>query len=413
MRVITGCSLLNKLVVTDASDRLWSIHQPGRILTRFFHTTVYSSIRDPIVPNISDDPGDDIEIYSDNELQILITRDPNRYLEDAIYKPHALIYMAFHGKLVDPLPPNFDELLLVEIEEIKKGCVDAERDRFGLASLVIRCNIDFEADVPRSLRDDKRILREGKDWLFCDLDHLKIPEIVRKKFDSFCSSPVISLMACLGLEIRLQNKKVGNYFLDTDGKKIYRAPKAMPWKSEWPLRHDSFDHCMKDDYATLMRRLLGDHGLAPALRQFEKSLLENDALMAFLFAWQALEILVNKTYAQTYQQKFDIESAEAWTRLKEQSPAAHEYIDVQSEQRKNRSGNWSPPLVFRFVVFWSCLDAEPMGDAFSEFKKWKQIRDHFLHGEAVDEASLPTEDVQRFFMKMLQCHLQSISSGSH
>ncbi len=166
---------------------------------RFCHTTVYSSIRDPIVPNTSDDPGDDIEIYSDNELQVLITRDPNRYLEDAVYKPLALICMAFHGKLADPLPSNFDELLLVEIEEIKKKVVDAERDRFGLASLVIRCNIDFEADIPRSLRADKQILREGKDWLFCDLDHLKIPEIVRKKFDSIHSSPVISLMACLGL----------------------------------------------------------------------------------------------------------------------------------------------------------------------------------------------------------------------
>ena len=60
----------------------------------------------------------------------------------------------------------------------------------------------------------------------------------------------------------------------------------------------------------------------------------------------------------------------------------------------------------KFAVLSVYLDDTAAQDEVRTFRELKGVRDRLSHGEEVEEAALPTRDVQRLFDKYLRNHLR-------
>lgn len=123
---------------------------------------------------------------------------------------------------------------------------------------------------------------------------------------------------------------------------------------------------------------------------------ENDALRRFLFSWSALEILINKVFSE-YEKLF-IQN------LLGTDPINHtqRYFDRIRDVMKGKYR-----IMDKFIVIAACIGKDSVETNIEEFGKIKNIRDTLLHGEIMDEKSLPVAETVRLLWKYMRYHLDA------
>jgi len=137
--------------------------------------------------------------------------------------------------------------------------------------------------------------------------------------------------------------------------------------------------------------------LQSVLRLFTQSLeISQDKFRAFLFAWVAIEIFVNKIFA-SYEDKFisDVKN--------HSSKGVNKFLDrVKSVMRDKYR------LADKFTLIASFLSDNIERDV-NSFNEIKKQRDNIFHGQMFDEETLPVEEVRRLISVYVKKHLDLMS----
>jgi hypothetical protein len=124
---------------------------------------------------------------------------------------------------------------------------------------------------------------------------------------------------------------------------------------------------------------------------------DTDKLRRFISGWSALEILVNKVFSE-YEKLF-IQN------LIGTAPTGHtqRYFDriryvMQDKYR----------ITDKFVIVVACLgENESTESDIDDFESIKEKRDSLLHGNLIDESSLPINETIRLLKKYLSRHIDT------
>jgi len=141
--------------------------------------------------------------------------------------------------------------------------------------------------------------------------------------------------------------------------------------------------------------LMGGESLASVNRLLVQAICsENDRLRRFIFAWSALEILVNKVFPEYENRLFT-----SVQRDKELASPMERYFRRIRGVMKDK---YSIADKFSLIAAWLGDDAcETDMDVFISVKK---KRDVLFHGEALDEDSLPIPETIGLLKKYLRLH---------
>jgi hypothetical protein len=121
---------------------------------------------------------------------------------------------------------------------------------------------------------------------------------------------------------------------------------------------------------------------------------EDDALRSFLFAWNALEIFINKIFG-FYELKFFEE-----LNVGNYPNARRNYFERIRTVMKDK---YKLADKFTLVAFMLC--SEGVDQDSEKFKKINKERNNLSHGQDVVETALPVEATQKMVRKYLQLHL--------
>jgi hypothetical protein len=120
---------------------------------------------------------------------------------------------------------------------------------------------------------------------------------------------------------------------------------------------------------------------------------DNDELRRFIFGWSALEILINKVFSE-YEKQFV-------QNLLGAHPANHtlRYFD---RVREVMEGKYR--MVDKFIIVAACIGNNGFETDIQNFIKIKKIRDTLLHGEVINEKSLPISETVGLLQKYILRH---------
>lgn len=142
-------------------------------------------------------------------------------------------------------------------------------------------------------------------------------------------------------------------------------------------------------------RLAPDAGVERVVRLLNDSLVyDQDPLRRFLSAWMSLEVFVNTNFAG-YEARF-------WSALSEGlvPPLRERYLKrIQAVMGDKYR------LTDKFVVISAELDPSEADADITTFERAKRLRDGFSHGDIIDEADLPLDDVQDLIRRLLRLHI--------
>lgn len=327
-------------------------------------------------------PATDEEIFADSagSIRAVLTSDPAR-LCDGLDKAAAIATMLLTGLLGEKEPGTVDERLARQVQRLREERVK----KFGAGVfLLFEANGETAPITPDTQRDCGNFVLA--------LDGLPKGD-VRDRHEPLARK----MLAAIGLGFTdvAGFEKVADalVFLEADGKPIYgfnfEAGRATLLVSRRPS--------VEDLAATrqLASRIDKDTSLDRVIRLLNESLEPNRAqLRRFLSAWMALEVFVNKNFG-AYQTRF-------WDGL---SAAVSQPIRERYLKRiHDVMGDKYTPLD-KFVVISSELDPSGADGDIAMFRRGKDLRDAFSHGEAIDENALPVAEMQGLVRKLLRLHL--------
>lgn len=325
----------------------------------------------------------DITLYEDLDagLRVLLTSNAIPHLA-LLNRQIALGWMMFRGMIGVPIAPDFPELLAVETEKVNQQ----RRDSIGGDPVVvIQVESDEEAAVPLDAR-------EILDFIVC------VDAFDKKALKSNVSDQVGAVLTAirLGLAESLEFRRVvdGSYLTADDGRVVH----SLSWEISGGGAYISqrLSGLQRARVALDISLTLKAGSLERVLRLYAQALdTSTDNYRAFIFAWTALEILINKLFP-TYQRLLADE-----LRAVNESPGLHAYLDRVTAVMGDKL-----TLADKFAVLTVYLDDASIEDEVHAFRKLKRVRNQMLHGEDVEEVMLPTRDVQCLFDKYLRNHLR-------
>ena len=145
-------------------------------------------------------------------------------------------------------------------------------------------------------------------------------------------------------------------------------------------------------------KLMGDPSLSQTYRLYVQSISsDKDELRRFMFGWAGLEMLINKVFSN-YEKKFiqNLLGAE---------PAHHtqKYFERIRDVMKGKYR-----LGDKFVVMAACIGSGSVDIDIQNFNKIKETRDALMHGDILDEKSLPISETVALLKKYLRQHINAI-----
>jgi len=124
--------------------------------------------------------------------------------------------------------------------------------------------------------------------------------------------------------------------------------------------------------------------------------IENDELRRFMFGWSGLEILINKIFS-TYEKRFV-------QNLLGANPAAptQKYFETIHDVMKGKYR-----LMDKFVVVAACIGDASVETDIESFGRIKKTRDGLMHGDTLEEKSLPISETVALLKKYLRQHVDA------
>lgn len=325
----------------------------------------------------------DLVLLDDREkgIRVLLTADSNPHLH-RLNRHMALLSMMLRGMIGDPLAGDFPELLVGETEKVEHQ----RRDSIGTDPvIVVEISGPVEAQIPANAR-------AIQDFILCFDAFDK--KALKTRLQSAVSAVLTALRIGTGEPLEFRQLTDGSYLVANDGKVVHSASFEAGNVGVYVSRR-----LTKEQQTQVTRDMslaLEAGTLERVMRLHAQSLNKaTDNYRAFVAAWSALEILIAKLFP-TYQRLLAAE-----LRAVKQSPGLHAYLDrvaaVMGDKYK---------LADKFGVLSVYLDDAQADDEVPIFRDLKGVRDRLSHGEDVEEAALPTKEVQRLFDKYLRNHLR-------
>ena len=325
----------------------------------------------------------DTTLFSDQAkgIRVLLTAEATPHLR-LLNRHLALLSMMLRAMIGNPLAGDFPEVLLAETAKVERQ----RRDAMGSDPVVIvEISGDVEAQIPATAR-------EIQDFILCFDAFDK--KALKGRLQSEVSAVLTALRIGTGEHLEFRHVCDGSYLVSDDGRIVHSASAEAGNLGMYVSRRLTPEQLAH--VATDIPLALQAGALERVMRLHAQSLNKaTDNYRAFVAAWSALEILVAKLFT-TYQRLLAAE-----LRSVNQSPGLHAYLDRVAAVMGDKYN-----LADKFAVLSVYLDDARAADEVRIFRDLKGVRDRLSHGEEVDEATLPTKDVQRLFDKYLRNHLR-------
>ena len=294
----------------------------------------------------------------------------------------ALLSMMLRAMVGNPLAADFPEALAAETEKVARQ----RSDSISSDPVVI---VEFAGEVEAAIPHNARAIQ---DFIVCFDAFDK--KALKARLASQVSAVLTALRIGTGNPLEFRQISDGSYLTTEDGRVVHSAS-AEAGRLGMYVSHRLSEE-QKQRIQADIPLALGAGSLERVLRLHAQSLGKaTDNYRAFLAAWSALEILVAKLFS-TYHQLLATD-----LRTLRPSPGLHAYLDRVAAVMTDKYN-----LADKFAVLSVYLDDTAAQDEVRIFRELKGVRDRLSHGEEVDEAALPTRDVQRLFDKYLRNHLR-------
>lgn len=310
----------------------------------------------------------------------LLTGDADRHCaivdRDQAYR--ALLMSAIFGP---PEEGDFRAKLSTRITRIEE-----ERRKHGTGAFLV-----FDADGEIEVRPMELVGDYGE-FAFCDYALDK--EAIRERHKPAIAGVLTTLS--LRPDIYPNVRKITDaVYLVADGEKTIHVSTLSSSATGHAARA-----VLDDDVrfvAEHAARLVEDPELTRVTRLLTQSLGQHaDNLRAFLFAWTALEIFVNKAF-KVYEQRW----LSRFTGSNSPALSGQFFERVQEVLRDKYR------LADKFLVTASLLSPDTAEADIAAFKTLKVTRDKLTHGEFVRDEDLPTDRVQDLLRLYLRLHLEA------
>lgn len=332
-----------------------------------------------------DTPDRNLVELPDLNARALLTTDPDRHCFhlDRANAISSLMMSVLVGRSEDG---DAESRITAEVERVK----EARNKEHGQGTFLI-FTATGEIESP-----DLKKRRDFEDFAFC-LEAFSGRQF-RERFRNAVNGVVAALTMGLGDNKSPVVQRVGHraYLVDDESKKViynFNLEGGMAITSiSGPLKEDTviFVH---DHSATLCE----DKRLAAVVRLLTQSIeTTTDNLRSFLAAWAGFEIFVNNVFKDKYKQAY-------WDKLSSNTVSSgRRFFDRLKSVMKGKYN-----LADRFLVIASLLDETSADSDSVEFNGLKKLRDDLLHGQEVDERTLPNAEVQYLLRKYLRLHIQA------
>lgn len=201
---------------------------------------------------------------------------------------------------------------------------------------------------------------------------------------------------CLSTEhetIQIKRMRGDAYLINEAGKPVYSFD--VSGSGEAFVSERTTDEVIKQ--AQSQAKSMSKHSLSRVYRLLVQAISrDNDKLRRFMFGWSALEILINKVFSD-YEKLF-IQN------LLGADPASHtqRYFERIRDVMKGKYR-----IADKFVVVAACVSDDSVETDIQDFVKIKEVRDALLHGEPIDEESLPISETVGLLKKYLRRHINA------
>jgi hypothetical protein len=250
--------------------------------------------------------------------------------------------------------------------------------------------LEVEGQIDNQLDGQKR---EFDDFTVC-FDELKAVDV--KKMVT-ASTHAKNLMLCAlflatSHPIEIRKLTEGVYLIDHNKKVHYSYSLSMSAKC---FSSEIFDNKLATRTDSYFKELKKSKSLDKVFRLLSQALDEsNDIFRSFIFSWTALEIFINKIFNE-YEKKF-LDDLVKSSSLK----TTHVYLERIADVMKDKYS-----LKDKFVVISSFLADDEAEKFLEEFKKIKKIRDQIIHGEEINENTLPVHGIIKIVKAYLKKHI--------
>jgi hypothetical protein len=216
---------------------------------------------------------------------------------------------------------------------------------------------------------------------------------IRARHEPLAGKILAAVAIAMPAANRSEKIAAATVFFAADGKPIYGFNLQMGGAAVIVSRQTSSEELAAIRGAA--SKVAADASLERIVRLLNQSMEpEQDPLRRFLSAFMATEVFVNKNF-RDYQTRF-------WDSLAASvsTPVRDRYLgrihDVMRDKYK---------LLDKFVLISAELDPSDADTDIALFETAKELRDHFSHGEAIEENALPVSDIQALLRKFLRLHL--------
>jgi hypothetical protein len=328
-----------------------------------------------------------VRIYEGDRVSAVLTSDPTEVLRVAD-RGAVLGTLLLKGVFGSPDQRSFDEKLQQEI-----AAAAAVRQRAAGSAPYLVVMVTLEVDV--SLRGPHKDLPDFALY-FDAVDK----DVVRAQARPQADRVLAAVIVASENDPRFDRLSESIYLTTPEGRVVYSVT-ASAGAATLLVR------AFPKDLANLVNRYMSVSrgGSGPDLASVYGLLRaavdgRTEPLRAFVAAWSALEIFINKVFGTYDQIWFDL-----LTQDRTATEIAHllRIRDVMKDKHR---------LTDKFTVIAVVLDSQGASTDIPVFEELKKARDELFHGGVREEASLPAQHVLLLTRKYLRFHVERTASNS-
>ncbi len=324
----------------------------------------------------------DTELYAnaDGSFKAILSGNINSYCNE-IDRSKALGYLMLRGMVGQDQGKDQTSILESEIAKIR----ESRNKEINSAAILI---INAKGAIDANLTEQSN---ETADYI------IGFDVFDKKQITTTYNHDVNAVLAALFLAAESENLQIikvcqDAYLINPQGKPIYSISFSLSGEAYCSSRTTPG---FIEKAQSLSCGLISEKYLPRVISLLMQAISkENDKFRRFIFAWSALEILINQVFS-TYEKMFI-------SKIVESAPSNYteKYFSRINDVMKDKYR-----LTDKFVIITACFSENGADDDIALFKNIKEIRNNLFHGSIVDENTLPINDTVTLLKKYLGSHI--------
>jgi len=347
------------------------------MMTKYLHTVVYKI--DGIQLELG---GGEIETIADSaaRFRAVVSTDPDNLCFEGD-RWSALANLWLNALLGHPELEITSERITEELEKIR----ESRKSQFGTGPYLIFVRGGEIEDFSSA-----KLVKDFGDFLVYQGGPPR--EILRQSSSPYVRAAIGAMTITMGDVHGIKTVSDTVVFFGSDGKPLYCYTGSATADAS-VIRSISEEKL--DSVEEWYRVISGEPPYERVVRLLVASLQsEGDALRSFLYAWTALEILINNMFSQ-YENRFFEELS------KDRNPDAYHQCLARIRKVMNK-GKYG--LADKFALIAAVLSPASADEDLSRFEPAKKKRDALMHGQDFNEDTLPISVIHELVRKYVRLH---------